>query len=160
MKKICIFVMILMVCLICGCSKNSKNMMANTTWIMNDGSEVVFTDDSIMWYKDPSDHTKNYYSGKYKFFIGRKAINYVVNDLSEYGVTNDKLQNLFDRNLKYSENNFIIIDINFDVQDLNGIKNKIEKPSLPWIGFILNNNTYLDVANMRTSVYYSLTKQN
>ena len=160
MRKIWGFIIICMLLLICGCTRSSKNMLANTTWIMGDGSEVVFTNDSIMWYKDPSDHFQNYYDGKYKFYIGKKAIDYVVNDLSEYGVTREKLQNLFDRNEKYNENNFVIISINFNLQDLNGVKNKIEKPSLPWMGFILNNNTYLDVANMNTYTYYSLTKQN
>ena len=160
MKKICVFIIICMLFIICGCSKNNSNILANTTWIMGDGSEVIFTNDNIMWYKDPSDHSKNYYDGKYKFYIGKKAIDYVVNDLSEYGVTNDKLQSFFSRNKQYNENNFVIIDINFNVQDLNGIKKEIEKTSLPWMGFILNNNTYLDVANMNTYTYYSLTKQN
>ena len=159
MRKICGFIIMCMLLFACGCTRKNSNMLANSTWIMGDGSEVVFTNDNIMWYKDPSDHSQNYYDGKYKFYIGKKAIDYVVNDLSEYGVTREKLRNLFDRNEKYNENNFVIISINFNLQDLNGVKNKIDKPSLPWMGFFLNNNTYLDVANMNTYTYYSLTKQ-
>lgn len=160
MKKICIFVMMLMVCLICGCSKNSKNMMANTTWIMDDESEVVFTDDTITWYKESSEHSKNYYAGKYKFYIGRKAVDYIVNDLSEYGVTRDELQDIFDNNDNYNINNFVVFDIRYNEYDLDGVKQIFDRPLNPWFGFILNNNTYLDVANMNTYTYYSLTKQN
>lgn len=159
MKKIYSIIMILILFLICGCS-NNKSIVANTTWKMSGGSEVIFTNDQIMWYQSPSDHTKNYYAGKYKFYIGKDAVNYIVNDLSEYGVTKDELQNLFDRNEEYSVDNFVVFDIRYNEFDLDGEKQKIERPLVPWFGFILDNNTYLDVANMNTSTYYKMTKQN
>lgn len=160
MKKIWGFIIIGMLLLVCGCVRSNKNMMANTTWLMDDESEVIFTDDTITWYKESSDHSKNYYAGKYKFYIGKQAVDYIVNDLSEYGVTRDELQDVFDSNDNYSINNFVVFDIRYNEYDLDGVKQSFDRPLNPWMGFILNNNTYLDVANMNTYTYYSLTKQN
>ena len=160
MKKMYAFLLIITLLTLCGCTRNRKSLVANSTWRMKDGSEVIFTEDDITWYKEPGEHSKNYYAGKYKFYIGKDAVNYIVNDLSEYGVTKDELQNLFDRNEEYSVDNFVVFDIRYNEFDLDGEKQKIERPLVPWFGFILDNNTYLDVANMNTSTYYKMTKQN
>ena len=159
MKKICGLIIICMLLFISGCTRNNKNMMANTTWHMDDESEVIFTDDTIYWYKESSDHSRNYYAGKYKFYIGKQAVDYIVNDLSEYGVTRSELQDVFDSNDNYSINNFVVFDIRYNEYDLDGVKQSFDRPLNPWMGFILNNNTYLDVANMNTYTYYALTKQ-
>lgn len=159
MKKMYAFLLIITLLTLCGCTRNRKSLVANSTWRMKDGSEVIFTEDDITWYKEPGEHSKNYYAGKYKFYIGREAVNYIVNDLSEYGVTEAELQDVFNSNDEYSINNFVVFDIRYNEFDLDGVKQNIERPLNPWFGFILKNNTYLDVANMNTYAYYSITKQ-
>lgn len=140
-------------------SVDSGSLISNTTWIASGGSEVVFSEKRIDWYQDPEEHSDNYYSGVYKFYIGKEAVDYITKDLSEYGVTKNELSSVFDRNIDYSEDNFVVLDIRYDKFILDGKEQEIPRPLVPWFGFILDDNTYLDVANMNTGTYYKFTKK-
>ena len=78
--------------------------------------------------------------------------------MSEYGITKNELSSVFDSNIDYSEDNFVVFDIRYDKFILDGEEQEIARPLVPWYGFILENNTYLDVANMNTGTYYKFTK--
>ena len=137
----------------------NNSFLNGTTWYASDNSEMIFGEDRLYWYKSPYDHNDNYYSGKYKFYIGKEAVDYITNDLSSFGVTKDELDSLFKRNSQYDESNFVVIDINYDKFIRDKEVQKIPKPEVPLYGFILKNNTYLDVANMVTGSYYKFTKK-
>lgn len=142
-------------------NKEPKNSMlvANTRWLCGDGSELVLTSNRLDWYQEEGVHNDNYFSAEYKFYIGKDAVKFVTENLSEYGVTKDELQNTFDRNEMYDESNFVVFYINYDKFILDGEEQTITKPISPWFGFILRNNTFLDVANMNTKSYYDFEKQ-
>ncbi|MBQ6510557.1 hypothetical protein IJI94_01150 [Candidatus Saccharibacteria bacterium] len=137
---------------------DDNSLISNTTWIASDGSEAVFTETEINWYKDAENHSDNYYSGTYEFYIGEDAIDYITQDLSEYGITKSELKTLFDKNPEYSKDNFVVFDIRYDEFIMDGEEQVVAKPLVPWYGFILDDNTYLDVANMNTGTYYKFTK--
>ena len=137
----------------------SSPLMNNTTWIAGDGSEAIFTESRLDWYKSPTDHTDNYYSGEYSFYIGKDAVEYITTKLSSYGITNSELQGIFKRNAEYDESNFVVFDIRYDKFILNGEEQTITRPLVPWYGFLLEDGTFLDVANMNTASYYEFTKK-
>lgn len=137
----------------------SGSLVANTKWLGKDNSEVIFSNDRINWYKDANVHTDNYYSGEYKFFIGKEAVEYITEELEEYGVTESELERLFSRNEKYDESIFVVFDIRYDEFIMNGESQEISRSLVPWYGFIFEDNTILDVANMNTATYYKFTKQ-
>ena len=139
--------------------KAQKEYITGTTWYASDNSEMIFNEDRLYWYEKPEVHDDNYYSGKYKFYIGEEAVDYVTTKLSSYGVTRDELERIFDRSDIYDKSNFIVIDINYDEYMLNGKMQTITNPNAPFYGFILKDNTYLDVANMNTATYFKFTKQ-
>ena len=136
-----------------------SSLVNNTKWKGSDNSEIEFTNDRINWYRYSYDHSDNYYSGTYSFYIGKDAVDYITNNLSQYGVTKNELESLFNRNTTYSEENFVVFDIRYDKFVINGENQTITRPLTPWYGFILNDNTYLDVANMNTATYYKFTKE-
>ena len=37
----------------------ASNLLANTTWIARDGSEAIFSEDRLEWYKDEGEHDDN-----------------------------------------------------------------------------------------------------
>lgn len=159
MKKYFALLFVLVsVFLLSGCSKENKNMISNTTWTGDGGSLVEFSNDTMYWYKDSSDKKQNYYAAKYKFYIGEEAIKFVTNDLKEYGITQSKLDDVFNTNEKYSKENFVVLDFDYFEFDLDGEKQDIPESHGAWIGFLLDNNTYLDVANIRTGTYYGFSK--
>lgn len=154
-------IIIVLFVIISGLSFGSEgsSLIANTRWVADDNSEVIFSIDRIDWYKDASVHTDNYYSGKYKFYIGEEAVEYITEELEDYGVTESELESLFSRNEKYNESNFVVFDIRYDEFIMNGKSQTISRPLVPWYGFILEDNTVLDVVNMNTAAYYKFTKQ-
>lgn len=137
----------------------TSSLVKNTTWIGRDGSEVVFTKDRIDWYKSPDDHDDNYYSGEYEMYIGENAVEYITEELSEYGVTKLELIELFLGNNDYEEDRFVVFDIRYDEYVLNGESKEIVKPLVPWYGFISEDGNTLNVVNMNTIGYYQFTKQ-
>ena len=137
---------------------SSVNMMGNTTWLSDDGSQVIFTEDRIDWYRSADDHSDNYYSGTYAFYMGEAAVDYITRDLSEYGITKEVLNILFDRSDKQNVSNFVVFDIRYDKYLLCGEEQTIERPLVPWFGFIFDEYTRLDVANMNTGTYYPFFK--
>lgn len=143
--------------------KTSTNLVASTTWIARDKSELVFTDYRLNWYKESNVHDDNYQSGNYNFYIGEEAIKFITTDLVDYGITEEELEELFTRATNYEKDNFIVIDILFDEYVINNHDTQISNPHTPWYGFIVNdeikNETYLDVTNMNTKSYYLFTKQ-
>lgn len=152
------------VCLLCtiltvvGCGKK-KDFVNDTTWIASDGSEVVFENGKITWYKEEGKHDDNYLIGTYKVFRGSDAVDYITNDLSEYGVTKEELNMHLLNDDEYTKKNFVVFDIYYEEAMLDGKETNIPEPHLPWFGFILEDDTYLDVVNMGTYTYYSFTKK-
>lgn len=159
MKNIKYLLVVFSILLLTACgSKN--NVLKDTTWTANDNSEIVFKNNRVTWYKTSKNDDKNYYSGKYKVYLGKKATKYLTNDLKEYGVTESELKTLYSTSSKdyYKEDNLIVIDINYEEYILDGKKQKIENSNVPMFGFINNDKSYLDVANMVTGSYYGFTK--
>lgn len=162
MKKRLLFVIILFISIfVVGCSFTKKTSMANTTWIARDKSEVIFSKDRIDWYHSHEDHSNDVfrYSGTYKFYIGKKAVKHITEDLPEYGVTVEELESIFATKETYDESNFVFFDISYDLCFVNGEAKRITNPTLPWMGFLLDDGKILDVANIETGSYYYFEKQ-
>ena len=160
MKKLLFSLLVVTALVLTGCGKeNSKNLVSNTKWSGSDDSEVVFTDSRIDWYQSSDNHNDNYYSGNYKFYIGKKAVEYITNDLSEYGITKEELERVFNSRDEFKESNFVVLDIRYDKFVLDGEEQEITRPLVPWFGFILEDDTFLYVVNMNTYSYYNFTKK-
>lgn len=133
--------------------------LKNTSWGDSELSEMVFTDDRVNWYKSETDYANNYYAGSYKLYVGKEAVDYLTTELASYGITKVELTGIFMRNEKYSESNFIVIDINYDFTVIDGVTGHPTKSHTPYYGFVLKDGTYLDITNMNTGTYLGFTKK-
>ena len=128
------------------------------SWIeTNSESYLVFENKKeFKYYKDYDVLDDYYYEGTYKIYVGEDAVDYVVNDLSEYYVEEDELEDLFDRNDKYSEENFILIILNNDHCYIEGEDTPVDISSSPYFGFFIEDDGHyvLDIANMNSANYY------
>lgn len=132
--------------------------LQQTSWILTDNSELVLDASTFTWYKTKDVYTDNYFKGTYVYYIGTSAVNYITNELSNYGVTKEELQGVFDRNEEYNEDNFVVLVLQHTGGTIEGKpyeKNTID----PYYGFLLNDGTYLDIANMNSASYYVFTKR-
>lgn len=151
-----------------GCGSTSaqedsggNDLLAGTSWIAdNDGSQWIFHEDqTFAWYLSKEVTDDNYYAGTYEFHIGQDAIDYLTNTLSDYGVTKEEMQQIFDRNEEYALDNFICFSTTNQSFLLNGQEQLSEDVVTSYFGFVLLDGTYLDIANMITGTYYGFTKE-
>ena len=122
----------------------------------NSNSYLVFDSNTFTYYKDKGVYDNYYYKGHYEFYSGKAAVDYVVNDLSEYGVTRDEIQGLFDRNAKYDESNFVCLVLQNEECIIDGQNTTTDYTKAPYYGFYINNSSIeaLDIANMNSATYY------
>lgn len=127
----------------------------------SDGSVIYFeTDDEFVWYQSDEDHDDNYFSGTYEFYFAEDAQDYIVNDLSDLGVTKNELTEYFERNNDsdfYKLSNFCCMVMHNDKMKMNGedIDLSSESSDSYYMGFYADG--YLDAANMLTGNYASFT---
>ncbi len=137
----------------------SDTTISNTSWILQgDGSEMVFEGDEFKWYQNEDEHADNYYFGEYKFYSGDDAINYITTNLSSYGVTGSEIEGLIDRNSNYNRENFVVLYLKYDGLIVGGVDNGVNRETEPFYGFMLNNNTAINLVNMETASYFYFNK--
>ena len=170
MKKFC-FMLIMCICMIYGlngCSNqteleenNQADIMAGTSWLsQNDNSYWVFGEDqTFCWYQTKGETDDNYFVGTYEFHIGQDAINYLTKELSDYGVTEEEIKGVISRTSEYTQDNFVCFSCVNQSCMLNGQELLSEEKVSSYFGFLLEDGTYLDIANMTTGTYYGFTKE-
>lgn len=135
-----------------------NTLIKGNTWFAKDGSELQFSDLRFNWYQKAGDYDGNIQYGDYEFYSGKLAVEFVAVDLKSFGVTQYELEKLFSTSDIYKEDNFVAFNINLEGYNIDGKNTTINQP-VYWYGFFLNNNTILQVVNMKTGSYYTFTKR-
>ncbi len=126
-----------------------------------DGSVIYFEDGEFIWYQDDSDHDNNIIYGTYDAYTGEDASDHIVYGLSDYGVTDEELDDYFAMNADsdyYTEENFYCLVLHNEAVMIDG-ENQVDGPfDTPYMGFYVDG--YFDAANMRTAeyVYFSIVE--
>ena len=132
-----------------------------TSWISgNDNSQWVFgTDKTFHWYQTEGETGDNYFAGTYEFHVGQDAINYLTTEFSDYGITERKIRQVLSSNSEYMLDNFVCFSCVNQSFMLRGKEQLSEDTISSYLGFFLQDGTYLDIANMTTGTYYGFTKE-
>lgn len=118
------------------------------------GDSVLYLnrDNSYIWYLDKN----NFYSGIYEFYVGEEAIEYIVTNLSEYGVTlDDQLDFFRDGSIKIENYCLLILDCDNIHLDGDGTDSVGE---VPYYGFYDEYNDALSLVNMETKDTFSFVR--
>lgn len=134
-----------------------NTLITEYIWQASGDSSLIVCkkDGSFKYYQSADELNDNYYEGTYEFHIGKDAVSYITTELSAYGVTEEELEGVFDRNEQYSESNFVIFVLNNEACIVDG-ENIVDSPyQTPYFGFYLEEDgvPYLDIANMNTGNY-------
>ena len=136
-----------------------KNIFEKSDWLETHSESLIVpeSDGTFKYYKDRYDKSNYYYEGHYEFYMGEEAYNYVTEDLSQYGVTKEELDGLFERNAQYSKENLVCFMLHnekcyIDGEDTMGGKTV----DTPYYGCYIKTDEghALDVANMNAAEYY------
>lgn len=157
-----------------GCGISNKEDSEDNNKTVEKNSKVIGysyieeTDDSLLnlnsdgtfeYYKDKDELEDYYYEGTYKVYQGTEAVEYIVNDLSSYGVTKSELEDLFERSSHYSEDNLYCVILTNKKCIIDG-ENVQDKPNdTPYYGFYLEDDI-LSLVNMKSANLYNFVKQN
>lgn len=141
----------------------SDSIITDYTWQgANDGSLIVCeVGETFRYFQSADDLEDNYYEGTYEFYVGEQAVTYITTALSEYGVTEEELEDLFARNEEYETENFVCLVLHNDACIVDG-ENTVEEPyTTPYFGFCLEEDGVLclDIANMNTANYHTYIAQ-
>ena len=141
--------------------QDSKDLLAGTSWLsVNDHSQWVFHDDQTFHcYRSKDETDDNYYAGTYDFHIGQDAMDYLTQDLAQYGVTAEEMQEVIDRSDTYTLDNLVCFSTTNQSFLLDGQEQLTEEVITAYFGFLLKDGTYLDIANMITGTYYGFEKE-
>lgn len=139
---------------------NIKKIIKNENWVLErQGSYLVFeSGNRFRYYETYGDDDSSYYEGTYEIYVGRDAIEYVSEDLEEYGVTEEEIEELLAADKDYCEENFVCIVLNNESCMVDGVNTLDEEVMTPYIGNYLvdGDESGLDLTNMNqaTHVYF------
>jgi hypothetical protein len=136
------------------------DLLAGYNWLETNSNSYLVPDSgkTFKYYKDKGVYDNYYYEGHYTFYTGDEAYKYITENLSEYGVTKQELDDLFARNEKYDKSNLICMVIENETCMIDG-QNMYEETGTvvsPYYGFYLENGNekVLDIVSMRMAQYY------
>lgn len=121
------------------------------SWKGDDNSILYLNpDESYVWYQDDSNHQNNFYLGIYETYNGNDAIQYIIQHLSEYGLTEQEQRSFFqDKN--YDLEDYYLIILNCTKTVVNGQEQESSDGSkLYYYGFYEEETRRLDLVNMKT----------
>lgn len=133
-------------------------VFAGNSYLAGDDSVIYFQEDGTFeWYLSVDDTSDNYFKGTYDVYFDESALEYITEDLSDYGVTSDELYEFFIQNADndfYQISNLCCLVLHNDEGMMDGRIEKMGRDSY-YMGFYQDG--YFDAANMATGNYAQFT---
>lgn len=130
-------------------------VFAGNQYECGDGSVIYFEEDgTYIWYQSDEVHDDNYYYGTYDLYFSEVALDYVTNDLAQFGVTEEELDEYFDMNGNndfYQLSNFCCLVLHNEGTIIEGENITRTSADSYYMGFYADG--YYDAANMSTGNY-------
>lgn len=131
---------------------------AGNSYSAGDDSVIYFQEDGTFeWYLSVDDTSDNYFKGTYDVYFDKSALEYITEDLSDYGVTSDELHEFFIQNADndfYQMSNLCCLVLHNDEGMMDGRIERMGRDSY-YMGFYQDG--YFDAANMATGNYAQFT---
>lgn len=121
------------------------------SWIGDDKSILYLNkDNTYHWYQSDNNHEDNFYSGIYEVYTGTTAIDYIAEELEQYGITKEEQYQLFQNQDHQLKDYYLII-----LENTKTIINKEEQPNtnntIYYYGLFNDKTKYLDLVNIATN---------
>ena len=110
--------------------------VTSVNWVsQEDGSNLVFGNNkSFRYYKSYKDDQDNYYTGKYRIYVGTDAIDMTARYYSKY-VTKDEINRMISQNSAFKRENYVLVILENDGMWMGGKNVKDEKWESVYYGF-------------------------
>lgn len=127
-------------------------------WQSDVFSMLYLNDDySYKLYIDDSDHDNNYYVGNYMLYNEEDAIDYIANNIPEYGISKEDQLKMFN-NSNYDIDDYYLLVLNCLYSNIDG---KIGGSDVSYYyGFYDENKRTMKMINMETKDNVNFTRKN
>ncbi|MBQ7972469.1 MAG: hypothetical protein IJ291_03335 [Lachnospiraceae bacterium] len=133
--------------------------LTDTCWVAETGPNLVFeTNFSYYWFEDINVTDDNCHYGSYIFYQGKNAINFVTQDLSAYGITEEMLNKFLDGSKDRAEQNFICLVLNPTTEMIDGESVAYKDTFVPFYGFMPDDGKSFTVISMNGGTVYTFHK--
>lgn len=133
----------------------TNDVVSGHSWEAPDESLLILDDDgTFKYYRDQDDFSDYYYEGTYEVYCGEDAVEYISEDLEEYGVTEKEQRDLFEGYEEYDIDNYYCMILTNEACYMDGENVLDETVVTPYFGFYIEDDDALDFANMNTANYY------
>ena len=121
----------------------------------------MFGEDGILsWYREEGVHDGDVFEGPYVVHRGQAAYDFVVDDLEDYGVTEEELDRILDSGDPDRElDDLVVYTLDHQKVIMDGESYDFDDPVVPYYGFLNDDATEMEIANMRTAGQYYFTKK-
>ena len=140
-----------------GDADEIKDAITGENWVeMNSGSYLVFNSSKkFTYFKDYGVSDNYYYEGKYELYVGDEALEYITDDLSEYDIDEDDIEDLMDENKNYDISNLVCLVLKNNKQIIDGENQLDDTVVTPYYGFYVDaGDTFINLTHMETNVKY------
>lgn len=128
-------------------------------WQAEDGSLLVLNDDgTFIWYQDGGNRDDDYYTGSYQIYFGKKAINYIAEELSQYGLDKEAQEEMIGHGKARAKTKYLCLVLDQKEYILNGRNTLKQSETRPFYGFLTKDDTYFDLIDMTEMVYRSFNR--
>ena len=140
-----------------GSTSAKDDIFSGKNWAESHSNSYLVpeSDGTFKYYKDKGVYDNYYYEGHYEFYKGDAAYKYVTEDLSQYGVTKEEIDQIIAMNEQYTKDNLVCLVLINEKCWIDG-ENTLEGQSAvvtPYYGCYIEGQG-LDVANMNAAEYY------
>lgn len=125
--------------------------ISGNSWLGTDNSMLYLNNDkTYTWYQDDRNHNDNYHAGGYQIYTGEEAINYISNNLSQFGLTKEHQKSIIE-NKDYDIEDYYLIILNCNKSIINNEEQPNINNQLHYYGFYNKFLKQLDLINMSTN---------
>ncbi|MBO4473548.1 MAG: hypothetical protein J5750_01405 [Clostridiales bacterium] len=136
-----------------------EEYIKENNWIeIEEGSYLQFkSSKNFKYYRQYDELDDYYYSGTYELYVGDEAMDYIEDELSEYGVTREEVEGIADREELYEMDNLVVLVLHNEKQIIDG-ENILDKDvDTPYFGFFVTDKKgkehALDIVNANQYTY-------
>ena len=142
-----------------------KEAITSRNWVeTHSNSYLVFgSGKKFTYYRDYNTTDDYYYTGKYEIYVGEDAMEYITDDLSEYGITEDEIEDMIDANRNYDLSNLVCIVLKNNEQIIGGVNTLSDTVVTPYCGFYIgeDEDATLDLTNLNAASNFTfITEDN
>lgn len=138
---------------------NEEATLPGIEWVGRDGALLRFGEDNTYkYFEKQEDETDNYLEGTFDLYIGEEAVQYIANEMPEYGVTVQEQEELFERSdATQRKDNYYLLILRHEKLMMDGENQYDEIVVVPFYGFYKKSQKKWELANMNSGNYTIFT---